>query len=50
MIETESWKIGVVVLILGIMHIANIIILALMRLGNRAKAPGRDAEPQPFPA
>lgn len=36
-IETESWKIGVVVLILGLMHIANIVILALMRLGNRAK-------------
>lgn len=36
-IETESWKIGVVVLILGIMHIANIVILALMRLGNRSK-------------
>ena len=45
-IETESWKIGVVVLILGIMHIANIIILALMRLGNRAKNP----DPQLLPA
>ncbi len=30
-IETESWKIGVVVLILGIMHIFNILIFAKMR-------------------
>lgn len=43
-IETESWKIGVVVLILGLMHIANIVILALMRVGNRAKISGRDHE------
>ena len=43
-IETESWKIGVVVLILGLMHIANIVILALMRLGGRAKMGRSDTE------
>lgn len=42
-IEAESWKIGVVVLVLGIMHIANIVILALMRSGNRAKMEERAA-------
>jgi hypothetical protein len=36
-IETESWKIGVVVLILGIMHIANIVILALLRVGGKGR-------------
>ena len=36
-IETESWKIGVVILILGLMHTANIVILALLRLGNRRR-------------
>ena len=30
-IETESWKIGVVVLLLGVMHIFNILIFAKMR-------------------
>lgn len=34
-IETESWKIGVVVMILGIMHMGNIVVLALMRMGGR---------------
>ncbi|HEY4011609.1 MAG TPA: hypothetical protein VGM11_15750 [Acidobacteriaceae bacterium] len=34
-IETESWKIGVVVMILGLMHMANIVVLALLRLGGR---------------
>ena len=34
-IETESWKIGVVVMILGIMHMGNIVVLALLRLGGR---------------
>lgn len=43
-IETESWKIGVVTLILGIMHIANIVILALLRLGSKARSRGRDHE------
>ncbi len=43
-IETESWKIGVVVLILGLMHIANVVILALMRMGNRAKIGGHGAD------
>jgi len=34
-IETESWKIGVVVMILGIMHMGNIVVLALLRMGGR---------------
>lgn len=34
-IETESWKIGVVVMILGIMHMGNIVVLALLRIGGR---------------
>lgn len=34
-IETESWKIGVVVMILGLMHMANIVVLALLRMGGR---------------
>jgi hypothetical protein len=46
-IESESWKIGVVVLILGIMHIINIIILALMRAGSRVRI-GREAVTSPL--
>ncbi len=38
-IETESYKVGVVVLILGIMHILNILIFAKMR--RRATEPTR---------
>ena len=34
-IETESWKIGVVVMILGIIHMGNIVVLALLRMGGR---------------
>ncbi len=30
-IETESWKIGVVILLLGVMHIFNILVFAKMR-------------------
>lgn len=43
-IETESWKIGVVVLILGIMHIFNILIFAKMR---RRGTEGSDASNRP---
>jgi hypothetical protein len=42
-LEVESWKLGVVVTILGIMHVLNIVILSLMRFGTRNRT-ARDAE------
>ncbi|HZL28886.1 MAG TPA: hypothetical protein VFC39_20340 [Acidobacteriaceae bacterium] len=42
-IELESYKIGVVLLILGIMHVFNIFIFARMR--NRGVRPGYDNRP-----
>ncbi|SEG14566.1 hypothetical protein SAMN05421819_1947 [Bryocella elongata] len=37
-LEVESWKLGVVVTVLGIMHVTNIVILTLMRFGTRNRA------------
>ncbi len=34
-LEIESWKLGFVIAVLGVMHMANIGLLALMRIGTR---------------
>jgi hypothetical protein len=46
-LEIESWKLGVVVTVLGVMHVVNVMILTLLRAGSRPKM-GREAVAHPL--